>query len=58
MAEARAAALAVLHRIVEEVAAAQGRIDPPLRHITLAVWAAAHGAAAGVAGQHAREATN
>jgi AcrR family transcriptional regulator len=43
--EARAAALAVLHRIVEEVAAAQGRIDPPLRHITLAVWAAAHGAA-------------
>jgi len=45
VAEARAAALAVLHRIVEEVAAAQGRIDPPLRHITLAVWAAAHGAA-------------
>jgi len=43
--EARAAALAVLHRIVEEVAAAQGRVDPPLRHITLAVWAAAHGAA-------------
>lgn len=45
VAEARAAALAVLHRIVTEVAAAQGRIDPPLRHITLAVWAAAHGAA-------------
>ena len=45
VAEARAAALAVLHRIVEEVAAAQGRIDAPLRHITLAVWAAAHGAA-------------
>lgn len=43
--EARAAALAVLHRIVGEVAAAQGRVDPPLRHITLAVWAAAHGAA-------------
>jgi len=43
--EARAAALAVLHRIVEEVAAAQERVDPPLRHITLAVWAAAHGAA-------------
>lgn len=43
--EARAAALAVLHRIVTEVARAQGRADPPLRHITLAVWAAAHGAA-------------
>ena len=42
---ARAAALAVLHRIVTEVASAQGRADPPLRHITLAVWAAAHGAA-------------
>ncbi|MBU1514702.1 MAG: TetR/AcrR family transcriptional regulator [Alphaproteobacteria bacterium] len=45
VAEARAAALAVLHRIVEEVAIAQGRVDAPLRHITLAVWAAAHGAA-------------
>lgn len=43
--EARAAALAVLHRIVTEVAAAQDRVDPPLRHITLAVWTAAHGAA-------------
>lgn len=45
VAEAREAALAVLHRIVEEVAAAQGRTDAPVRHITLAVWAAAHGAA-------------
>lgn len=45
VAEAREAALAVLHRIVEEVAAAQGRSDTPVRHITLAVWAAAHGAA-------------
>lgn len=51
--DARAAALAVLRRTVEEVAAAQGRVDPPLEQITLAVWAAAHGAAslsAGVSG--------
>lgn len=46
VAEARGAALAVLRRIVTEVAAAQGRIDAPLDQITLAVWAAAHGAAA------------
>jgi AcrR family transcriptional regulator len=46
VAEARAAALAGLHVIVGEVAAAQQRIDPPLDQITLAVWAAAHGAAA------------
>ena len=45
VAGARTAALAALGRIVTEVAEAQGRIDPPLRHITLAVWAAAHGAA-------------
>ena len=43
--DARAAALAVLHRIVTEVAAEQARTGAPLRHITLAVWAAAHGAA-------------
>lgn len=46
VAAARAAALAGLRRIVEEVAAAQQRVDPPLDQITLAVWAAAHGAAA------------
>lgn len=45
VAEARESALAVLRRIVGEVAAAQGRIDPPLAQITQAVWAAAHGAA-------------
>jgi AcrR family transcriptional regulator len=43
--EARRAALAVLRRIVGEVAIAQGRVDPPLDQITQAVWAAAHGAA-------------
>jgi AcrR family transcriptional regulator len=42
---ARAEALAVLQRIVGEVAQAQGRVDPPLGQIALAVWAAAHGAA-------------
>jgi len=46
VAEARAAALAVLGRIVGEVAVAQNRVDAPLEQITLAVWAAAHGAAA------------
>ena len=46
VAEARAATLAVLHVIVGEVAAAQARVAPPLDQITLAVWAAAHGAAA------------
>ena len=46
VAAARAAALAVLHGMVGEVATAQRRIDPPLNQITLAVWAAAHGAAA------------
>jgi AcrR family transcriptional regulator len=45
VAAARAEALAVLRRIVGEVAVAQGRVDPPLDQITLAVWAAAHGAA-------------
>jgi AcrR family transcriptional regulator len=46
VADARAAMLAVLSRIVGEVARAQNRIEPPLEQITLAVWAAAHGAAA------------
>ena len=46
VAEARAAALAGLHAIVGEVAAAQHRIAAPLDQITLAVWAASHGAAA------------
>jgi AcrR family transcriptional regulator len=43
--EARRSVLAVLRRIVEEVSAAQGRAGRPLEAITLAVWAAAHGAA-------------
>ncbi|THD74553.1 MAG: TetR/AcrR family transcriptional regulator [Phenylobacterium sp.] len=43
--QAREAALDILRRIVAEVAAAQGRADPPLDQITLAVWASAHGAA-------------
>jgi len=46
VAEAREAALAVLGRVVGEVADAQGRADPPLDDNRLAVWAAAHGAAA------------
>ena len=46
VADARAATLGVLHGVVGEVAAAQNRLDPPLDQITLAVWAAAHGAAA------------
>ena len=46
VAEARAAMLASLHALVSDVAAAQNRVDPPLDKITLAVWAAAHGAAA------------
>ncbi|MBL8552923.1 MAG: WHG domain-containing protein [Phenylobacterium sp.] len=45
VAEARAAALASLHGIVGDVAAAQARVNPPLEQITLAVWAASHGAA-------------
>lgn len=45
VAEARAAALAVLHVIVGEVAIAQSRVAAPLEQITLAIWAAAHGAA-------------
>jgi AcrR family transcriptional regulator len=45
VAEARAAALAGLHGIVGEVAAAQARVNPPLDQITLAIWAASHGAA-------------
>lgn len=43
--EAREAALAGLDRIVAEVAVAQGRNAPPLPEISLAVWAASHGAA-------------
>jgi AcrR family transcriptional regulator len=46
VAEARAAMLAALHVIVSEVAAAQNRVAAPLDKITLAVWAASHGAAA------------
>ena len=46
VAQARDAALARLHRVVEEVAAAQGRPEAPTDKITLAVWAAAHGASA------------
>ena len=50
VAEARASVLAVLRRTVEEVAASQARVDAPLDQITLAVWAAAHGAASLAAG--------
>lgn len=42
---ARGQALQGLDRIVAEVSAAQGRNAPPLAEISLAVWAAAHGAA-------------
>lgn len=42
---AREAALASLQRTVQAVATAQAREDPPLDKITLAIWAAAHGAA-------------
>jgi AcrR family transcriptional regulator len=45
VAQAREAVLSGLRRIVAEVAVAQGRADPPLEQITVAVWAAAHGAA-------------
>jgi AcrR family transcriptional regulator len=45
VAEARRGALDVLRHIVSEVAAGQGRVDPPLDQIAQAVWAAAHGAA-------------
>ena len=43
VAEARAGTLASRRRIVEEVAAAQKRVAPPLEQITLAVWAAEPG---------------
>ncbi|ODT87303.1 TetR/AcrR family transcriptional regulator [Phenylobacterium sp. SCN 70-31] len=43
--DARAEVLSVLRRTVVEVAEALGRRDPPVDKITLAVWAAAHGAA-------------
>ncbi len=46
VAEARAATLAALHVIVGEVAADLNRAAAPLDQITVAVWAAAHGAAA------------
>jgi AcrR family transcriptional regulator len=45
VAEARDAALARLHQVVEEVVEALGRGGAPVAKITLAVWAAAHGAA-------------
>jgi AcrR family transcriptional regulator len=45
VAEARDAALARLRQVVEEVVAALGRHDAPVDKITLAIWAAAHGAA-------------
>ncbi|WP_421937148.1 TetR/AcrR family transcriptional regulator [Phenylobacterium sp.] len=45
VAEARDAALSRLHHVVEEVAEALGRDGAPIDKITLAVWAAAHGAA-------------
>lgn len=45
VAAARAAALTVLERVVQQVAAEQQRVDPPLEKISLAVWAATHGAA-------------
>ena len=43
--EARAAVIAQLRGIVSEVAATYGRSEQRLDEITLAVWAAAHGAA-------------
>jgi AcrR family transcriptional regulator len=45
VAAARDAALDGLRRLLAEVAEAQGRADAPIRQITLAVWAASHGAA-------------
>jgi AcrR family transcriptional regulator len=45
VAEARDAALARLHHVVGEVVEALGRDRAPVGKITLAVWAAAHGAA-------------
>jgi AcrR family transcriptional regulator len=46
VAEARGALLAHLHVIVREVASDLNRAAAPLDQITVAVWAAAHGAAA------------
>jgi AcrR family transcriptional regulator len=45
VAEARAAALASLRRVVSGVAETYGRGEGRLDEVTLAVWAAAHGAA-------------
>ena len=45
VAAARDAALARLHHVVEEVIETLGRSGAPVDKITLAVWAAAHGAA-------------
>lgn len=45
VAAARDAALARLHHVVEEVIETLGRAGAPVDKITLAVWAAAHGAA-------------
>ncbi len=53
VAEARAEALGVLHRIVVEVAAR--RTNAPIEQIVLAVWAASHGAACLAASEPARD---
>lgn len=45
VAEARDAALGRLHQVVAEVIETLGRREAPVDKITLAVWAAAHGAA-------------
>jgi len=45
VAEARDAALGRLHQVVAEVIETLGRREAPVGKITLAVWAAAHGAA-------------
>lgn len=45
VAEARDAALDRLHQVVAEVIETLGRREAPVDKITLAVWAAAHGAA-------------
>jgi AcrR family transcriptional regulator len=45
VAAARAQVLAGLERVVQQVADEQQRVDPPLEKISLAVWAATHGAA-------------
>lgn len=54
VAEARDAALDRLHHVVEEVIETLGRTGAPVDKITLAVWAAAHGAAGLSAAQPGR----